>query len=83
VAERVPASRKLQRDSAVALLEAVHTAHMAKGRKLLAFSGAERLSEPAVKAMLGRTGNMRAPTIRVGDTLLVGFNQDIFEKVFG
>jgi len=56
---------------------------MAKGRKLLAFSGAERLSEPAVKAMLGRTGNMRAPTIRVGDTLLVGFNQDIFEKVFG
>jgi len=83
VAETVPASRKLQRDTAIVLLEAANAAHMAKGRKVLSFSGENRLSEPAVNAMLGRTGNLRAPTLRVGDTLLVGFNQAIYEQVFG
>jgi hypothetical protein len=33
--------------------------------------------------MLGPTGNLRAPTIRKGKTVLVGFNQELFEKVFG
>jgi len=36
-----------------------------------------------VDAMLGPTGNLRAPTIRKGKTVLVGFNQELFEKVFG
>jgi len=29
--------------------------------------------------MLGPTGNLRAPTIRVGDTLYVGFPKEGFE----
>ena len=29
-------------------------------------------------AMLGPTGNLRAPAIRRGKTLLVGFNEDAF-----
>jgi hypothetical protein len=33
--------------------------------------------------MLGPTGNLRAPTIRRGKTVLVGFNDETFEKVLG
>ncbi|MEE8305414.1 MAG: ArsC family (seleno)protein, partial [Candidatus Tectomicrobia bacterium] len=33
--------------------------------------------------LLGPTGNMRAPTIRVGRTLLVGYNDDVFTTEFG
>ena len=33
--------------------------------------------------MLGTTGNLRAPTIVVGDTLLVGFNEAVFTEIFG
>jgi len=33
--------------------------------------------------MLGPTGNLRAPTIRSGRKLVVGFNQDVYESVFG
>jgi len=33
--------------------------------------------------MLGATGNLRAPTIRVGKKLLVGFNEDVYREVFG
>ena len=36
-----------------------------------------------VEAMLGPTGNLRAPTLTVGKTVVVGFDQAMFEKVFG
>jgi len=32
--------------------------------------------------MLGPTGNMRAPTVKVGNTYLVGFNEEIFNSEF-
>ena len=82
MAETVPASRKLQRDAAVALLDAARTVHVAKGRKVQAFSGDIRLTDAAVDALLGATGNLRAPTLRVGDTLLVGFNEAVYAEIF-
>lgn len=33
--------------------------------------------------MVGTTGNLRAPTIVRGKTVLVGFNQEIFDGIFG
>ncbi len=36
-----------------------------------------------LKAMLGPTGNLRAPTIRRGQTLLVGFNEEVYAKILG
>ena len=56
---------------------------VAKGRKLTEFAGASTTSDAAVTAMLGTTGNLRAPTMVVGDTLLVGFNEALFTEVFG
>ena len=35
------------------------------------------------KLILGPTGNLRAPTLRKGKTLLVGFNSDAYEEVLG
>ena len=37
--------------------------------------------EAEVTAMLGPTGNLRAPTLVVGKTLLVGFNEEAYESV--
>lgn len=34
-------------------------------------------------AFLGPTGNLRAPTLVVGDSVLVGFNEGAYEDVFG
>jgi arsenate reductase-like glutaredoxin family protein len=33
--------------------------------------------------LLGPTGNLRAPTLRKGKTLLVGFDEGTYEKVLG
>ena len=33
--------------------------------------------------LTGPTGNLRAPTARVGKTLLVGFNEEAYRQVLG
>jgi hypothetical protein len=33
--------------------------------------------------LLGPTGNLKAPTLRVGDTLLVGFGEEAYRQVLG
>jgi len=83
VAETVPASRKLQRADALDLLKKASRVAVAKGRKLTEFSGDNIASDEAATAMLGTTGNLRAPTLVVGATLLVGFNEALYSEVFG
>jgi hypothetical protein len=33
--------------------------------------------------LLGNSGNLRAPTLKVGETLLVGFTPEAYDAVFG
>ena len=78
----MPASRKLGREDALALAKAAKKIIVAKGKKVSEFSGGAGAAE-AVEAMLGPTGNLRAPTLRSGKTLIVGFNDDVFAKHLG
>ena len=80
--EKVPASRKLGEDTARELLQAADRVTIAKGRKIDSFEGGQPADE-IVSKMLGSTGNLRAPTITVGDRLVVGFNEDVYKEVFG
>ena len=81
IEETIPASRKLGRDDALALAKSAKKLYVAKGKKLSEFEVGKKTSDEAVDAMLGPTGNLRAPTIRSGSTLLVGFNDEQFEQV--
>lgn len=76
----VPASRKLARDDAAKLARAASEVIVAKGKKLDRFDGGKATAE-VVDAMLGPTGNLRAPCIRAGKTILVGFNEEVYEEV--
>ena len=40
-------------------------------------------SETLVKSLLGPTGNLRAPTLRKGKTLVVGFHAETYQELFG
>lgn len=33
--------------------------------------------------IVGPTGNLRAPAMRIGKKFVVGFNDEIYEKIFG
>ena len=83
VKETVSANKKLQEKDARALLKAANSLIAAKGKKVEEFDTKERISKDSVVAMLGATGNMRAPTIVAGKKLIVGFNEEVFEKAFG
>jgi hypothetical protein len=80
--EIVPASRKLGEREAKQLAKEASKIFVAKGKSVESFAGGSATAE-IVKKMLGPTGNLRAPTIRVGKTLLVGFHEDTYDEVFG
>lgn len=79
----VPASRKLSRKDAEAIAKKASRVVVAKGKKTAEFRPGGKAPKPLVDAMLGPTGNLRAPTLRVGKTVLVGYSEDVFEEVFG
>lgn len=82
IKEKIPASRKLQRKDAEALLAKAGTMTVAKGKKVQEFKGGTAQKD-AVDAMLGSTGNLRAPAIVSGKKLLIGFNEEAYAEVFG
>ena len=77
----MPASRKLARREASELAKQASKIIVAKGKKISEFAGG-KAGKDVLDAMLGPTGNLRAPTIRKGKTIVVGFNDEVFEQVF-
>ena len=82
VLEKTPASQKLQAGDAENLLRNASKLIVAKGKKLSEFKLRPAATAEAVQAMLGPTGNLRAPTLRIGKTLMVGYNEEAFERLF-
>lgn len=81
IREQIPASRKLGIESARELVADARELIVAKGKKVVRLDLKVTDAEAAATAMLGPTGNLRAPTLKVGKTLVVGFDQDTYETV--
>jgi hypothetical protein len=58
---------------------------VARGKKVLTFDmkQAPPDDDTLAAAILGPTGNLRAPTLRKGKTLLVGFGEAAYAQVLG
>jgi arsenate reductase-like glutaredoxin family protein len=85
IAEEVSARKMpLGRDEALALVKKVHQVYVAKGKKVVHFNlkKDKPSDDELAKVLLGPTGNLRAPALRKGKTLVVGFNQATYEEVF-
>lgn len=69
----------------LALLEGLDELYVAKGKKVEHFDLRQGRPDKATleKLMLGPTGNLRAPTFKVGRTLVIGFDEATYKKVFG
>lgn len=81
--EVVPASRKLGKSDAEELFKSASRVIVCKGKLVEEWKPSGKIDADGVAKMLGPTGNLRAPTIRKGKTLVIGYNDDIFEEVFG
>lgn len=76
VRETVSASRKLGAQDARKLLDGMTTLIVAKGKKSEVHDLKDGITDDIVEAMLGPTGNLRAPTLKSGKTIFVGFNEE-------
>ncbi len=76
----VDARAKFGRADALQLAKAASKLIVAKGKNVVTLSMPKDSQDDQVPSahMLGPTGNLRAPTIRKGKTVLVGFDEDVF-----
>lgn len=77
----MPASKKLGREDAARIARAASRVIVAKGKNVTEFQTGGKASAECVDAMLGPTGNLRAPTLIAGKTVLVGFDEASYESV--
>lgn len=72
--------QKKGRPEAIALARSVRTIHVAKGKKLVTVDlKADKPDDDTLAGLLlGPTGNLRAPTLRKGDVLYVGFSEEAY-----
>ncbi len=82
VREKVSASKQLGETDARRLINEAKSIRVAKGKQLDEFPGGKARAEQ-VALLLGATGNLRAPTLVVGKTLLVGFNEEVYTEILG
>jgi arsenate reductase-like glutaredoxin family protein len=70
---------------ALALLDGIDTLIAARGKALATFDlKKDRPTDDVLLShLLGPSGNLRAPTARIGRTLVVGFSEEAFRKALG
>lgn len=77
--ERNSRKEPLDDEGARALLGEVSSLWVAKGRKIRELEA----KDAGLDDLKGPTGNYRAPIVRAGDRLLVGFHAESLERLVG
>ena len=73
------------REEALALAKSMSEVIVGKGKKVVTFNMKKHPpdDDTLAAAILGPTGNLKAPTIRKGTILLVGFSEAAYQQVLG
>lgn len=68
---------------ALAIAQKASTIIAAKGNKTITLDlkKDKPSNEDIAALMMGPTGNLRAPTLLVGNTLYIGFNEEAYKKM--
>src|SRR5947207_14820459 len=86
VAETTDAKKERKgRAEALALARSAARVVVGRGKKVVTFDmrNAPPDDDTLAAHLLGPTGNLKAPTLRIGDTLLVGYNEAAYQQVLG
>ena len=86
VAEQADAKKAtIKGAAALDVLEGVDELYVAKGKKVEHVNLRKARPDRAtlLGLLLGPTGNLRAPTLRKGRTLIVGFEEETYKKLLG
>lgn len=53
---------------------------VAKGKRVETFVPTENAQDAILKAVMGRSGNLRAPTLQIADVFYVGYNDVLYAE---
>ena len=75
----------IKKGQALDVLANVDQLYVAKGKRVLHVDLRKARPPKAelLELLLGPTGNLRAPTLRKGRTLIVGFDEKTYEQLLG
>lgn len=74
---------KIANGDAWQLLSGAKEIIVGRGKKFQIFDPKKDDKEEILKVCLGRTGNLRAPTLKIGDQFVVGFSDSMYDKYIG
>ena len=72
---------KLDQKEVERLLVQVKKVKVAKGKKILTFDNLRNEHKQILDSILGRSGTLRSPTLQIGDQLIVGYNEELYQNL--
>ena len=72
---------KLDADAVWDLMGSAEQIVVAKGKSVVTFVPDEDDRDAILKAVLGRSGSLRAPTVKTGNVFFVGYNDALYAEV--
>jgi hypothetical protein len=71
----------LQAEAAWDRLQRAEKIFVVNGQKVQEYVPGLAIKDDLMHDVLGRTGNLRAPTVQVGNTYYVGYNETMYEEL--
>ena len=72
---------KLDQEEVERLLVQLKKVKVAKGKKILTFDNLRNEHKQILDSILGRSGTLRSPTLQIGDQLIVGYNEELYQNL--
>ena len=69
---------KLDHGAAWEKIKGFQTVFIGKGKKVLEFTPDETNRGEILKAAMGRSGYLRAPTVEISGKLIIGYNDEMY-----
>jgi len=80
IAEEINAKKKaFHGEEALQVVAAARKVFVAAGKKILEYDPAVADKAELLKKITGPSGNLRAPTLKRGNVVYVGFNPELYE----
>ena len=74
---------KINSKAAWKMMQSATLIRTGKGKKKQVWNPTSDDKTEIIKDVIGPSGNLRAPTWRIGNEFVVGFNPELYEEVFG
>lgn len=68
-------------EAALRLLEGAEKVYVAVGKNIMEFEPATADRELLLKKVIGPSGNLRAPALRVGKVFYIGYHPEMYNKI--